>query len=135
MESPSLTPSQLLPGPVCGVCPIFHSCRGICEPVEKLLPSVERARVDPEDLPRLYHGIRQTNAILDHIGLLTPHQQEVVRLYYREALLQHEIAAVLKVSQQAVHDTLQRARETIGSALVGLARSRVHRAPRGPAAD
>ena len=126
MTSPPTTASatELKPGPVCSVCPLYHSCRAICEPVQELLPSVERGRVDPEDLPRLYAGMRLTNAILDNLGLLTPHQQEVVRLYYREGLLQHEIAARLQVSQQAVNDTLRRAPQTIGAAFKGAAISR-----------
>lgn len=115
---------ELQPGPVCNVCPLYESCRSICEPVSELLPSMERGRVDAEDLPRIELGIRITNAILDNMGLLTPHQQEVVRLYYRESLLQHEIASLLEVSQQAVNDTLQRARLTIGNAVKGLGRSR-----------
>ena len=108
---------KLKPGPVCSVCPLYDSCRKICEYVEDLLPSVERGRVDAEDLPRLYMGIRMTNALLDNLTLLTSRQQEVVRLYYRESLQQHEIAELLHVTQQAVHDALQRARLTVGRAL------------------
>lgn len=106
--------SQLQPGPVCGVCPLFHSCNAVCEPVEMLLPSMERGRVDPEDLPRLHMGIRLTNAILDHDDILTDRQRDVVRLYYRESLLQHEIAERLDITQQAVNDTLKRARLAVG---------------------
>ncbi len=105
------------PGPVCSVCPLYPTCREICEPVEQLLPSMERARVDSDDLPRLFMGMRMTNLLLDHISILTPHQQEVVRLYYREALQQHEIAELLQVTQQAVHDTLLRARQAVGRTL------------------
>ena len=124
LNAPSV---ELMPGPVCNLCPLIDSCRSICDPVAELLPSMERGRVDAEDLPRIHLGIRITNAILDHMGLLTPHQQEVVRLYYRESLLQHEIASLLQVSQQAVNDTLQRARLTIGNAVKGLGRSRKSR--------
>ena len=102
------------PGPVCSVCPLFATCRSVCEPVESLLPSVERGRVDPEDLPRIFMGIRFTNLLLDKVHMLTPHQQEVVRLYYRETLPQREIASLLNVTQQAVNDTLMRARQVIG---------------------
>ena len=118
------SPTELRPGPVCSVCPLFHTCRRVCEPVMELLPSMERGRVDSEDLPRLYAGIRVTNTILDNLGLLTPHQQEVVRLYYRESLMQQEIANLLQVSQQAVNDTLRRARQTIGDAMKGLGKPR-----------
>ena len=102
------------PGPVCRVCPLRSSCRAICDVIEALLPSPERGRVDAEDLPRLYSGIRMRRALLDYSHLLTEKQQEVVRLYYRESLQQHEIAERLGVTQQAVHDSLRRARKTIG---------------------
>lgn len=102
------------PGPVCGVCPYFHSCVAICDVIESLLPSMERARVDHEDLVSLHMGIRLTHAILDHEHILTPKQREIVRLYYRESLLQEQIAERLGVTQQAIHDSLQRARANIG---------------------
>ncbi len=126
MEATTSTvdPSKLVPGPVCSVCPLYSGCTSICEPVESLLPSMERGRIDPEDIPRIYLGIRLTQAILDHPQLLTPHQQEIVRLYYRESLRQQEIANLLEVSQQAVHDALQRARTAVGTAL--MAQSRRH---------
>ncbi|MFN0057824.1 MAG: sigma factor-like helix-turn-helix DNA-binding protein [Planctomycetota bacterium] len=104
----------LKPGPVCGVCPLFPTCVAVCEPVEQLLPSMERGRVDPEDLPRLHMGIRLTNAILDHEQILSPRQREVVRLYFRESLQQQDIADRLKITQQAVNDVLKRARVTVG---------------------
>ncbi|MGA1780006.1 MAG: sigma factor-like helix-turn-helix DNA-binding protein, partial [Planctomycetota bacterium] len=50
--------------------------------------------------------------------ILTERQQEVVRLYYRESLQQHEIASLLGVSQQAVHDSLRRARKTVGEKIL-----------------
>ncbi|MEM7263990.1 MAG: sigma-70 family RNA polymerase sigma factor [Planctomycetota bacterium] len=106
--------SDVQPGPVCGVCPFFHSCSAICTPVEQLLPSVERARVDPEDLPRLHMGVRLTNAILDNVEILTDRQRQVVQLYYREALQQQEIAERLGITQQAVNDSLKRARLAVG---------------------
>ena len=108
---------DLKPGPVCRVCPLFSRCRQVCDVVEAQLPSMERGRVDSEDLPRLYLGVRLTTALLDNMHLLTPRQQEVVRLYYRDSLRQQDIARILRVSQQAVNDALQRARGTIGSAL------------------
>ena len=107
----------LKPGPVCGVCPLFPTCNAVCEPVESLLPSMERGRIDPEDLPKLHMGIRLTNAILDHEEILSPRQREVVRLYFRESLLQHEIATHLQITQQAVNDVLKRARVTVGNYL------------------
>ncbi|MEM7166321.1 MAG: sigma factor-like helix-turn-helix DNA-binding protein [Planctomycetota bacterium] len=79
---------------------------------------MERGRVDNEDLPSLYFGRQLTNALLDNTALLTPRQQEVVQLYYREALQQKEIAAMLHVTQQAVNDSLQRARMTVGRHLM-----------------
>jgi len=59
-------------------------------------------------------GLRSVNVLLDNIEMLTPRQQEVVRLYYRESLRQQEIAERLKVSQQAVADSLVRARRAVG---------------------
>ncbi len=41
--------------------------------------------------------------------LLTPKQQEAVRLYYEQDLSLGEIASECKVSRQAVHDLLRRA--------------------------
>lgn len=119
-ETPDQTAaaSQLRPGPICPVCPIRSTCRSICELVEAILPSPERGRVDAEDLPRLFAGIRMRRALLDYLHLLTPHQAEVVRLYYRESLQQKEIAERLGVSQQAVHDSLRRARKTIGEKIL-----------------
>lgn len=113
--------ADLKPGPVCSVCPLYSVCTAICEPVESLLPSMERGRIDAEDLPKLYFGTRLTHALLDHPHLLTPRQQEVVRLYYRETLRQQDIARLLEISQQAVQDTLQRARATVGNALTARA--------------
>lgn len=109
-----MTDTSLQPGPVCGVCPLFHTCNAVCDPVAKLLPSMERGRVDSEDLPRLHMGVRLTNAILDHDHILTERQREVVRLYYREAQLQHQIAERLGITQQAVNDSLKRARLAVG---------------------
>ena len=37
----------------------------------------------------------------------------------RESLRQHEIAHLLEISQQAVNDSLQRARATVGRELLG----------------
>lgn len=101
-------------GPFCSICPIRNGCGKICDLVENLIPSMERGRVDSEDLSRLYMGLRSVNVLLDNIEMLTPRQQEVVRLYYRESLMQQEIAERLKVSQQAVADSLVRARRAVG---------------------
>ena len=78
---------------------------------------MEQGRVDPEDLPRLYQGRIMVQALLDHVEILTPRQQQVVQLYYREDLPQTEIAEKLEVSQQAVGEALQRARSTVGRKL------------------
>ncbi|RTZ89042.1 MAG: hypothetical protein DSY81_07955 [Bacillota bacterium] len=101
-------------GPYCSLCPARSRCRRICDLVDNLIPSMERGRVDSEDLPRLFMGVRSVNVLLDNIKILTPRQQEVVRLYYRESLMQQEIAQRLKVTQQAVADSLVRARRAIG---------------------
>ncbi|MAW76893.1 MAG: hypothetical protein CMJ95_05805 [Planctomycetes bacterium] len=109
--------SSLIPGsygPVCCSCPIRSHCNQICDLIENLLPSMEKARVDAEDLSRLFMGIRTVNVMLDNTEMLTPRQKEVVQLYYRESLMQQEIAEKLHVSQQAVADSLVRARRAVG---------------------
>ena len=78
---------------------------------------MEQGRVDYEDLARIYQGRLMTHAILDNIDLLTPRQQTVVNLYYRENLAQQEIAEKLTITQQAVFDALKRARTTVGNKL------------------
>ena len=78
---------------------------------------MEQGRVDYEDLARIYQGRLMTHAILDNMDLLTPHQQTVVNLYYRENLQQQEIAEKLTITQQAVFDALKRARRTVGNKL------------------
>ena len=78
---------------------------------------MEQGRVDPEDLPRLYQGRLMVHALLDNLNLLTPRQQDVVRLYYRENLQQRDIAERLTITQQAVGDSLRRARVTVGKSL------------------
>lgn len=78
---------------------------------------MEAGRVDHEDLERLYHGRIMTHALLDHMGMLTERQQQVVSLYYRENLQQREIAERLHITQQAVGDALQRAKHTVGTRL------------------
>ncbi len=45
--------------------------------------------------------------------LLTPRQQEVARLYYEENLSRGEIAEILDISRQAVHDLLKRAEKAL----------------------
>ncbi len=101
----------------CQHCPFKDKCKEICKHIEEILPSMERARVDPEDLPRLWRGMMLTKAILDHEDLLTQKQRQVVQLYYREQLQQKTIAEKLGISQQAINDTLQRARKKIGDFL------------------
>ena len=75
---------------------------------------MEKARVDAEDLSRLFMGIRTVNVMLDNTQMLPPRHKEVVQLYYRESLMQQEIAEKLHVSQQAVADSLVRARRAVG---------------------
>ncbi|HHW41442.1 MAG TPA: YlxM family DNA-binding protein [Syntrophomonadaceae bacterium] len=45
--------------------------------------------------------------------LLTPKQQEVVRLYYEEDLSLGEIAEELKITRQAVYDILKRSEQAL----------------------
>ena len=101
----------------CKDCPLRRTCTEICSYLEPFLPSMERGRVDHEDLLRLYQGRLMTQALLDHAELLTPRQQEVVQLYYRETLPQADIAERLSITQQAVADALQRARATVSKEL------------------
>ncbi len=74
-------------------------------------------RIDHEDLARLYQGRIMTHAILDNVEILTPRQQEVVQLYFRENRQQVEIAEALHISQQAVGDALVRAKLAVGKKL------------------
>ncbi|HIN79848.1 MAG TPA: hypothetical protein EYN00_02095, partial [Planctomycetes bacterium] len=83
--------------------------------------------VDAEDLPRLYMGMQMVRTLLDNAHRLTPRQQHVVRLYYRESLMQKEIAERLQVTQQAVHDALSRARLSVGRWFREHAREASHR--------
>ncbi len=94
----------------CHTCPIYARCQAICETIEALLPSIERGRVDYEDLPRIYEGRIVTNLILDNEDLLTDRQREIVRLYYRESLLQEDIGRTLSITQQAVAAALKAVR-------------------------
>lgn len=77
------------------------------------------------------------NLLYDFYGpLLTARQQRVLELYYEQDLSLGEIAAELRVSRQAVHDTVRRAEEALErfEAKLGLAgkyladRMRVQRA-------
>ena len=89
----------------------------ICAYVEEQLPSMETGRVDHDDLQRLYQGIMMTRAILDNVEILTQKQQQIIQLYFRENLQQQEIAARMGISQQAVGDSLARAKATVGTKL------------------
>ncbi len=102
---------------MCYHCPLRRTCIQICERVESLLPSMERGRIDFEDLERVYQGRIMTHALLDNVDLLTDRQRKVVQLYYRENKQQEEIARELGITQQAVHDSLARAKRTIGAKL------------------
>lgn len=90
----------------CPTCSFKPQCDAICDDLESKLPSMETGRVDYEDLQSLYVGRIMTRIILDNEELLTDKQREVVRLYYRETMIQKEIATELGISQQAVSDHL-----------------------------
>jgi len=117
VQESNLGAHQLIRDMLCRDCPLRRTCTHVCQYVEPLLPSIEQGRVDPEDLPRLFQGRLMVHALLDNLDLLTPRQQEIVRLYYRENLQQTEIAERLTITQQAVGDSLQRARTTVGQKL------------------
>ena len=102
---------------MCYNCPLRRTCGQICSYVEIQLPSLEAGRVDHEDLPRLYEGMVMTRALLDAAGTLTKRQEEIVQMYFRENLQQKQIAEALGISQQAVGDSLARARATVGKKL------------------
>ncbi len=97
----------------CPTCEIKVTCQKICDSVEMILPSMEAGRLDAEDLPRLVAGKTMTNLILDAEPVLTPRQQQIVRLYYREGLLEKEIAVKLQITQQAVSDSLRSVKDGI----------------------
>tara|TARA_B100000809_G_scaffold209788_1_gene212869 strand:- start:78 stop:335 length:258 start_codon:yes stop_codon:yes gene_type:complete len=78
---------------------------------------MEQGRVDYEDLLRIYQGRLMTQALLDNVEILTSRQQEVVNLYYRNVLSQKAISNQLGISQQAVADSLQRARNAVSNKL------------------
>jgi RNA polymerase sigma factor (sigma-70 family) len=78
---------------------------------------MEQGRVDYEDLLNIYQGRLMTHALLDNLDVLTDRQREVVTLYYREVLSQAEVAQRLGITQQAVADSLQRARTSVGKEL------------------
>ncbi len=99
----------------CHNCPLRRTCARICAYVEGKLPSMEAGRVDHEDLPRLYQGMIMTRALLDHFHDLTERQQQVVHLYFRENLQQQQIADQLGITQQAVGDSLSRARIAVAA--------------------
>ena len=102
---------------MCFHCPLRRTCIQICEYVENILPSMERGRIDYEDLERIYQGRIMTHALLDNVELLTERQRQVVEMYYRHNLQQEQIARQLSITQQAVHDALSRAKVTIGKKL------------------
>ncbi|MBQ1401061.1 MAG: YlxM family DNA-binding protein [Firmicutes bacterium] len=58
----------------------------------------------------------EVSLLFDFYGeMLTPRQQEVVRLYHEENFSLTEIAEELEISRQAVHDTLKKAEKALGS--------------------
>jgi len=58
-----------------------------------------------------------TQALLDHVDVLTERQRQVVHLYFQRNLQQREIAAKLHITQQAVADALARAKLAVGKKL------------------
>ncbi len=94
----------------CNDCPIRERCERICDTIEETLPSMERGRVDFEDLARIHEGRIVTNLVLDNEDILTERQSEIVRMYYRENMLQGQIGASLGITQQAVADSLKSVR-------------------------
>jgi RNA polymerase sigma factor (sigma-70 family) len=104
---------------MCRHCPLRRTCFEICPWVEAVLPSMQTGRVDHADLERLYQGRIVTHAMLDNVDVLTPRQQDIVQLYFRENLQQTEIAERLGISQQAIADALVRAKVTVGQKLKG----------------
>ena len=58
----------------------------------------------------------ELNYLLDFYGpLLTPHRQEVLRLYCEEDLSQQEIAEQLKITRQGVFDAIGKARRQLAA--------------------
>ena len=102
---------------LCNLCPLRRTCNQICDYVEPHLPSMEQGRVDYEDLLRIYQGKLMTQALLDNVEILTQRQQEVVTLYDGSVLSQKAISSRLGISQQAVADSLQRARTAVSNKL------------------
>jgi len=103
----------------CDTCTTKDTCQGICESLESLLPSMERGRVDVEDIPRILEGRITTQSILNATGtgLLTDSQEQVVQLYYREEKLQREIGQILNITQQGVNCHLKSVRDKVGKFL------------------
>jgi len=60
---------------------------------------------DPD--PFKYEALHQA------IAKLTPRQQEIVKLYFLEQLTEQEIADQLAISQQAVNQTISRAKDRL----------------------
>ncbi len=58
----------------------------------------------------------QLNYLMDFYGpLLTPHRQEVMRLYCEEDLTQQEIAQQLDITRQGVFDTIAKAKRQLAA--------------------
>ncbi len=54
------------------------------------------------------------NVLLDFYGpLLTPHKQEILRLYCEEDLSLQEIAEQLEITRQGVHDAIAKGRRQL----------------------
>ena len=75
------------------------------------------------------NGRIELNWLLDFYGpLLTPHRQEVVRLYCEEDLTQQEIAEQLSITRQGVFDALAKARRQLAEYEARLGLVKRHRA-------
>lgn len=100
----------------CEHCVLRPFCCAICKTVEDLLPGPDAGSVHDKPLENVIEGRCITATILnhEHHGCITDVQREVIYLYYRERLSQSEISELLGITQQAVHDRLQKARHNIG---------------------
>jgi DNA-directed RNA polymerase specialized sigma subunit len=102
----------------CQTCPRRHQCSEICREVQRLLPAIDRARLNfghqsTPELKRTYHEMMAARTIVGHRGSLRGMQLLVVNLYYNDFLSQLEISRRLDISQKTVHTYLARAHRKI----------------------
>jgi len=107
---------------VCSDCPKRDECRRICPELKKLLPSMDRGRLNygrcsPEHLKRLVHNRWVTQSILDWRHILTGRQRQVLDIYYNEGVTHDAIARRLGIAQKNVTTYLQRAYRKIAAAI------------------